>query len=323
MTKPDSLLIRTTLANNVEYLLEKISSYKEELKNESMDLFSDDLTIEDKIELKKPEHINQLTVLLKEKEFLGLYVTANPVEQYSELLKFVRDQSEVKNIYLVLIDKVKKIFTRNKDMMFGLEISTEGEKVEGIIFPKNALKLSPLIEEKQIYWVIGKISVPKKRKAEPQVAVEGDFESEDGNQVTEFVELPKLIIEDLTPYLQGVLPLLLTEELKPSKQRIAILEKIDYNSILSDSKNLEKYLGLKVQKELDDTKPSQIENIRLDLGLTLDKKKAIEIKKILHLEGNDYNIMVYVQVITGEFKKAKTEYKISKESYHKIQEILK
>jgi DNA polymerase III alpha subunit len=318
MNNKNTLLIRTTLANNVEYLLEKISSYKEELKNETMDLFFDDETVEDTIVLKKPEHINQLTVLLKEKEFLGLYVTANPVDQYSELLEYVRDQSENKSIYLVLIDKVKKIFTRNKDMMFGLEISKEGEKVEGIIFPKNALKLSPLIEEKQIYWVIGKISTPKKRKVEPQVVAEGDFESEEGNQVAEFVELPKLIIEDLIGYSSGVLPLLQSEENKLSKQRIAILNKIDYESILVDPTNISKYVG-----KINGTENVGIQNVRIDLTTTLDKNKAIAIKKILHEAGEDYNVLVYVQVITGEFKKAKTEYKISKESFINIQELLK
>jgi hypothetical protein len=320
MNDKNTLLIRTTLANNVEYLLEKISSYKEELKNETMDLFFDDATVDDKIELKKPDHINQLTVLLKEKEFLGLYVTANPVDQYSELLSYVKQQSEVNNIYLILIDKVKKIFTRNKDMMFGLEISKEGEKVEGIIFPKNALKLSPLIEEKQIYWVLGKISIPKKRKAEPQVVAEGDFESEEGNQVAEFVELPKLIIEDLIGYSEGVLPLLQSEELKVSKRQAAVLSKIDYESILVDPNNTNKYLGI-VKTETSVTAVG-IENVRIDLATSLDKNKAIAIKKILHEEGSDYNIMVYVQVITGEFKKAKTEYKISKDSYLRIQELL-
>jgi hypothetical protein len=318
MDNKNTLLIRTTLANNVEYLLEKISSYKEELKNETMDLFFDDETVEDTIVLKKPEHINQLTVLLKEKEFLGLYVTANPVDQYSELLEYVRDQSENKSIYLILIDKVKKIFTRNKDMMFGLEISKEGEKVEGIIFPKNALKLSPLIEEKQIYWVIGKISTPKKRKVEPQVVAEGDFESEEGNQVAEFVELPKLIIEDLIGYSSGVLPLLQSEENKLSKQRIAVLNKIDYESILVDPNNIAKYVG-----KINAVENVGVQNVRIDLTTTLDKNKAIAIKKILHEVGEDYNVLVYVQVITGEFKKAKTEYKISKESYINIQELLK
>ena len=335
MNKKDTLLIRSTLANNVEYLLDKISSYKEEFKNESMDLFDADFN-DDKLVFAAPMHINQLDVLLKEKEFLGLYVTENPVLQYTELLSYVRNLTEQDGIYLIILDKVKKIFTKNKDMMFGLELSKEGDKVEGIIFPKNAMALSPLLEEKNLYWAMGKISTPKKKKAEVVVQTEGDFESEDGNQVQEFVELPKLIIENLVPYSDGALKLLNTEELKVNRQRTELLSKIDYESILIDPENFKKYLGN--VEVLDDNEnstagianlsdnesvKSEIKNYRIDLPSSLDKKKAVELKKTLHIVGHDYMVQVYVQILNGEYKKAKTEYPIAKESLGLILELLK
>ncbi|MGL4758593.1 MAG: hypothetical protein ACRCXZ_04605 [Patescibacteria group bacterium] len=318
MNKNETLLIRTTLASNVEYLLEKISSYKEELKNESLDLFGDEHQ-EDELELKKPEKINQLEVLLKEKEFLGLYVTDNPVEQYTKFVSFIHEVSELDNIYLIIVDKIKKIFTRNKDMMFGLEISKEGDKVEGIIFPKNSLKLSPLLVEKELFWVMGKVSTPKKRKVEVQQ--EGDFDSEDGNQVQEFVELPKLIIDNLVPYNEGVIALFDGLDQKPSKQRLEVLSKIDYESIKNDPENFKKYIGS--NHESSETERKGPKEVRVELLSALDKKKAVEIKQLLQEIGTEYNISVYVQLLNGEFKKAKTEYCVSEETYSKIQNLLK
>jgi DNA polymerase III alpha subunit len=318
MKTHDILRIRQTLFENVDYLLDKITSYKEEGKNNSMDLFSDDDQVEETLELKASTTINQLNVLLKEKEFLGLYVTNNPITEFTPVLKTVRNISEKDNIHLILVDKIKKIFTRNKEMMFALEISIDGEKVEGIIFPKYALNLSPILEEKKLFFALGRISMPKKKKQEVTVLEEGEFESEDGNQVQEFVELPKLMIDSLSPFEEGCKKLFVKEEDKISKARQELLDKIDFVSILADPDNYKNYLN-NIEPE-----PTEINYKRVELPKTLEKQKAIQIKKLLSTTGTpDVVIQLYVELPSGEFKKAKQDYPASQIVYDQILENLK
>ena len=318
MKTHDILRIRQTLFDNVEYLLDKVTSYKEEGKNNSMDLFDGDDQSDDNLELTASTTINQLNVLLKEKEFLGLYVTNNPITEFSPVLQVVRNISEKENIHLILIDKIKKIFTRNKEMMFALEISIDGEKVEGVIFPKYALTLSPLLEEKKLFFALGRISLPKKKKVEVVEVVEGDFESEDGNQVQEFVELPKLLIDSLSPFEEGCKKLFVKEEDKISKARQEMLDKIDFVSILADPINFKDYINAKIPETVEVT------SVRVELPKTLDKQKAIQIKKLLTSEGvKEVTIMLYVELPSGEFKKAKQDYHVSTIVYNQILENLK
>jgi DNA polymerase III alpha subunit len=318
MKTHDILRIRQTLFENVDYLLDKITSYKEEGKNNSMDLFSDDDQVEEILELKASTTINQLNVLLKEKEFLGLYVTNNPITEFTPVLKVVRNISEKDNIHLILVDKIKKIFTRNKEMMFALEISIDGEKVEGVIFPKYALTLSPLLEEKKLFFALGRISLPKKKKQDIQVVEEGEFESEEGNQVQEFVELPKLMIDSLAPFEEGCKKLFVKEEDKISKARQELLDKIDFAAILEDPDNYKNYLNN------IETEPNEINYKRVELPKTLDKQKAIQIKKLLTTNGTqEIIIQLYVELPSGEFKKAKQDYPVSQIVYDQILENLK
>jgi DNA polymerase III alpha subunit len=314
--KIDEVLnIRQTLFENVEYMLEKVNSYKAETKSNSFDLFDlDDESVTEKLELKPPLKLNKLNVLLKEKEFLGLYVTDNPIEQFTPFLNYLKNLTGKDNIYLILIDKIKKIFTRNKDMMFGIELSIDGEKVEGIIFPKNAMALSPIMEEKELYFVLGKISQPKKRKV-IEVA-ETDFDSEDGNQVQEFVELPKLIIENLVPFKDGLKDLFVKDEDKITKTRTEILEKIDFVSIFD---NPEDYLTF-LNNPNDEIEKKEV---RIDLPNTLDKLKAIEIKNILSTDKNQEIIInLYVQLPNGDYKKAKSNFTVNQENLIKINTLL-
>ncbi len=318
MKTHDILKIRQTLFDNVEYLLDKITSYKEEGKNNSLDLFDGDNEVEESLTLKPSTTINQLNVLLKEKEFLGLYVTNNPITEFTPVLNIVRNISEKENIHLILIDKIKKIFTRNKEMMFALEISIDGEKVEGVIFPKYALNLSPLLEEKKLFFALGRISMPKKKKQEVVVLEEGEFESEDGNQVQEFVEIPKLLIDSLSPFEEGCRKLFVKDEDKISKARQELLDNIDFKSILADPDNYKNY----VNNETTITKENNY--IRVDLPKTLDKQKAIQIKKLIQTNGaKEVYIQLYVELPSGEFKKAKQDYPVSQMVYEQILENLK
>ena len=305
------LNIRQTLADNLEYMLEKVNSYKIEKKNNSFDLFGDfEEEFEEKVNLVPATIINKLNILLKEKEYLGLYITSNPMQEFSAILDYVRQISENNNIHLILIDKIKKIFTKNKEMMFALEISIDGEKVEGVIFPKSAMALSPLLEEKTLYFVIGRISQPKKRKVEIDATENESSEVSDGIIIQEFVELPKLLISDLCLFTNGVMPLLQTDETRISKQRGEILEKINFVELLIDPLSFTK-------------KDKELEIVELRLPNTLPKNTAIEIKNILNSKQTEEIIIkLLIMLPTGEYKESKAVYTISKINYGKIKNLI-
>jgi hypothetical protein len=316
MNTNEILHIRQTLADNIDYLLETISSYKQEGQNNSMDLFGDELG-PDVLELVPATRIDELNILLKEKEFLGLYVTKNPIIEFTPLLNYIRQVGESDNIYLILLDKIKKIFTKNKDMMFSLEVTIDGDKVDGIIFPKNAMALSPLLEEKTLYWVRGKVSTPKKRKQEIVVASDVEVEAEQGepSQIQEFVELPKLIIENLVVFGDGPAVLFQGEQNIISGDRMKLIEAIDYKQSLNDP----------MRFTLSSVAPiiQTPQRIKLNLPNTLNSSQALEVKQLLSISGGlEYIIELHVQLPNGEYKVAKTEFPVSKPTYDKILSII-
>jgi hypothetical protein len=258
----DSVLaVRQALSESVEMMLQKVVSYKEDGKNDSEDLFAEiDDDIEEEILIPRSKMVSEVDVLLKEKEFLGLYVTDNPVIRYTPFLQYLRATSGKDNLYLVLINKIKKIFTKSKDMMFAIEISIDGEKCEAVIFSKNAARFSSIIQEQQLFWIKGKISTPRK-KAQPKIeapvldahmiddSVEAGDEGEpiaggtEVVEVKEFVELPKLIIDGISPFDKGFVAMFEGDDNGISFNVEEMLQKLDYSAIKNDPYKYESYLG--------------------------------------------------------------------------------
>jgi hypothetical protein len=239
---PDFIDTRSLLAANVENLLENISIRRNAGKNAAEDLFGGGEA--------KSEQINWVTnflprskidILLQEKESLGLYVSGHPLDDYRSLLQWCRDTSARDDIYIILIDKIKKIFTKTNSMMFVLQISVPEVEVEGIIFPKNALNLSPLLEEKELYWVKGKIQQSKKSQASKAQKKEVTELSEEGEEIIkeegelkEYDELPKLIIDELVGFDEGILPLFAHEDIPMSNNRLNMLKIINWKHLKTD-----------------------------------------------------------------------------------------
>ena len=137
--------IRSFLASNVDTLLETVSQLK---SLAAADTSSDDLFgLNDVAERKKQiewrtqfETKSLFEVLISEKNSLGLYVSGNPLSAYLSLSHAVAEMLGREDLRLVIIDKIRKIFTRSNVMMFALQITVAGAEMEyeGIIFPKRA-----------------------------------------------------------------------------------------------------------------------------------------------------------------------------------------
>lgn len=242
---------RSFLMANVDVMLQTASSLRQVSSIESDDLFgNEEDSSKTKIEWQNAtSNLSIFDVLLKEKDSLGLFVSGNPLNEYAHVQDWVRENAARDDIFLVLITKVKKIFTKAGQMMLALQITLDTGEVEGVIFPKRAMDLSPKLVENEMFWVRGKISLPKKRDLKPEVipslVEESDLnENSESSDITEeaipteivervkeYDELPKLLIDNLCIFEEGPLAVLANEDIRISINREKLLNSKDWKQL--------------------------------------------------------------------------------------------
>lgn len=305
LEKEDFVKVRSFLAGNVEVMLENLMARRESSKIDSEDLFASSGDVSQvTIQWQKQYTVlKRLDVLLAEKDSLGLYVSGDPLAEYQELLNWVRDTAGRDDIYLIILEKAKKIFTKAGTMMFALQVSMTEKEVEGIIFPKNAMRLSGLLEDKEIYWAKGNIT---ERSRNRKKSGEGEDESEEG--VQEFVELPKLAIEELVRFESGVLQLFEGEEIPLAKNRAEALSKVDWLKLKSTPKS--DFLSDPNNQEEEKDKMSQPTTISARLPNNLGREKLMEFKTFLRSETTPDSVQVKLEIqdSTGSWQKVKGTY---------------
>jgi hypothetical protein len=193
------IVTRSLLASNVELLLDNLSKRREGSKIASDDLFgssepSETASTTLQLVTTNPPK-SRLQVLLEEKESLGLYLSGNPLDDYRELLNELRTTIRRDDLHLVVINKIRKIFTKKNLMMFALSLVTPTDDVEGIIFPKRAMEFSPILQEKELFWIKGKLSGETKGTTQKEL---------DNGEMREYDELPKILIDAIAPFTDGV-----------------------------------------------------------------------------------------------------------------------
>ena len=276
-TTKDYVGYRSFLMANVDTILQAASTLRQAASIESEDLFgfddeTDQVNGAVKEEIRWQEKNTDLPifqVLLKEKDSLGLFVSGNPLDQYSDLQEWARETAARDDIYLILITKIRKIFTKAGQMMLALQVTLDTGEVEGVIFPKKAMDLSPRLAEAELFWVRGKISKPKKREAKveapaivPSLQEEIDEDDEEQSdmennventtaetteetkyefreEVKEYDELPKLLIDNLVAFEDGILSLLSDEDFKISVNREKMFKQINWAKLKTNPENLE------------------------------------------------------------------------------------
>ena len=221
MSQQSYVAHRSILLSNIENMLENIVARRQHNSNSSQDLFGDTddsnlLNIQLKPDTLK---LSQLEIAQKEKESLGVYMHGNPLSEYEELIKLLNAIIKGRSLYLVIVQKVRKVFTRANTLMYALELTTIDGDLEGVIYSKNASSYSSILEEKSLYWVTGNINDPAKKQAD-KLAKEAKEASQnpeidsgiDPDNLTpeqletpiEYVESPKLVIDHLGLYSSGI-----------------------------------------------------------------------------------------------------------------------
>lgn len=302
----DFIFTRSFLIANVENLLENLGQRRQAKKIESDDLFGNGGSDEIKTEMKFVTEFtpqSKLDILLQEKDFLGLYISGNPLQDYSDLVHWIQDNTFRDDIYLIVINKIRKIFTKANKMMFALAISTPDQDLEAIIFPKKAMEFSPILQEKQLFWVKGKFSQKEKKQVE-KFSEEGD--------VREFDELPKILIDEIQSFEKGIAPLFEKENLSLTANRQKMIDSLDWiklktkpHSYQDNSLQLTNSSQSMNNKETKDTTLNKTPTI-LKLSKSLGTDKLKEIKSALLKSPKEGYIEVQIEVEGNDgWKKAK------------------
>jgi DNA polymerase III alpha subunit len=293
---------RSLLATNVEYFLEHLSRLRESKKIDSDDLFGggEERTSNHHLSLMPTiTYKTKLQVLLEEKETLGLFVSGSPLEEYRNLVLTVQDTILRDDLHLILINKIRKIFTKKNLMMFAMDISTINGNFDGIIFPKKALEFSPILQEKELFWVKAKLSEKKKEEV---ILEEGE--------TREYDEIPKMLIDVIVPFEKGVLEIFKDEKITISSKRQELLKnyhwaELKYNpNFEGQSKKIEKNQPEPIPQTSQRPDQNGIKILKLGRNLGMDTLKYIKSNLKSKPEENLIHVEVEVEGVDG-WKKAK------------------
>lgn len=169
---------RNRLLSNIEKLLEIGRENQKNLNNGQRDLFGGSTAVKlISYQLEKSREATRAEKLIWEKELLGLFVTAHPLEDYRQAMeKKCLEITKIKNNpvnRLVkiggVVTSVKKIITKNgKPMLFmGLEDLTD--KIEIVIFASVLEKNMPALQENKVIFVYGRVDT---RDGEPKIVAD-------------------------------------------------------------------------------------------------------------------------------------------------------
>lgn len=318
---------RSFLIANVERILENISSRREAKKIDTDDLFGDvgqhnETKVNWKNEYKK---LSKLDILMMEKEILGLYVSGNPLQEYSELQQWVREVTGFDDIYLVVVEKIKKIFTKAGAMMLGMNITIlpqedKEAQIEGVVYSKRTPVLSPILEEKKIYWVKGKLSEPKEKTKPTETGEPAEIDDTIVEQ-REYVEATKLIFDEACKIDQGVMPIFQGSDYSLSQPRREILEQVNWAKVALDPSLIsqqDQHQDLKINKNYE------LKLVTITDSINIDKVKEIKrnLRQETNLSADQYHKVVLKVIHNGMTKDILKDYWIAKDYYDEIKNLV-
>jgi DNA polymerase-3 subunit alpha len=155
---------RGVLLANTEEVLDFMRQHFKDADNGQNSLFGKSLQA-GKLKLRGVPMATMNEKLLWEKEILGFFVSANPLDNYREVLKGFTtfrslQQSDLGRAVVMggIISKLKRILTKKNDPMAFFTLQDSTGSIEVLVFPKTMEKVLPLLENDKIVEVSGKLS---------------------------------------------------------------------------------------------------------------------------------------------------------------------
>ena len=178
----DKLEERNKLLKNLDRLLEYARQAQKTKLNGQQGLF-DGFANVPKIYLEPAKEATLKEKLLWEKELLGLYVSGHPLKPLEKILQKkavpiakIRESMEKESSFTFvrkimpgtrikvagLINKIKRIITKNGKPMLFVEVEDLSEKIETIVFPGVIEKNPTALQENKIVFISGRIDLKDK-----------------------------------------------------------------------------------------------------------------------------------------------------------------
>lgn len=159
----DALGERNQLLANTETILEFTRSSGKQINQAS--LFGANMMAQTKLKLRDIEPAGKKEKLAWEKELLGMYVSAHPLEEHSELLKKVAypikqviENNQLQATMGGIVTRVQKILTKKGEQMAFIDLEDLSGLIEVVIFPSIFARAKSLIEDGKMVLIKGKLS---------------------------------------------------------------------------------------------------------------------------------------------------------------------
>ncbi|MFA7662696.1 MAG: DNA polymerase III subunit alpha [Patescibacteria group bacterium] len=159
----DNFEERGKILGNIEKLLSFSKSVQREKESGQKSLFTGS-TMEATLTLDYCQPINESQKLLWEKEYLGVYISKHPIEDYiprlQDVITFTNDISKDKSYVTVagVISSIKKIITKKQQTMLFVNLEDHTGHVEIIVFPKTLTETYNAWQIDNLIAVRGKVS---------------------------------------------------------------------------------------------------------------------------------------------------------------------
>jgi DNA polymerase III subunit alpha len=168
----DSLGERGALLGNSEAILEFARSHQREQDNQQGSLFGSHQMPQAKLRLREVEPATKRDMVAWEKELLGLFVTAHPLDDIQHLLPRIgaRPIKQVPNSHgdvtiAGVVTRTQKILTKKGENMAFIDVEDKTGMIEVLLFPTVWQEYSGLINSDNVLVFSGKVSdkdgVPK------------------------------------------------------------------------------------------------------------------------------------------------------------------
>lgn len=164
---------RELMVNKLDELLElsyKLNDYSNSCQMGLFQEENDDILLR----LGEPPPLNKTQRLLWEREYLGIYLSGHPLDNYKNIIgKVALTASQINNIALGtkvkvcgFVSRIQKIRTKSGQMMVFSQISDYNKSVEVILFPTVLATYGTILGEDKIVIVEGRID---RRNGEYQI----------------------------------------------------------------------------------------------------------------------------------------------------------
>lgn len=160
----DSLIERGKIVNNIKNLMDCAQEIKKQGLNQQASLFQN-IALKPSINFHQGDAITVLDKLNWEKELLGLYISAHPLNQYEKMLAKITTPLKDINESLVgkmirvggIINKINRIITKNNERMMFVELEDLTDKMEIVIFPRVLDSYAKIFIEGNIVLIKGRV----------------------------------------------------------------------------------------------------------------------------------------------------------------------